>query len=258
MGKKSAYRFVVEINGELRRILSIREGSNGDLLLTTHTNGTGHWDGKSVREIKESRECLHVSPSSPHSTVHGITVLRDGTTLHRHIVTDAVRNGFFQTLYTRTVIDPSGLPILSTPAKGELIHFPAYKPAKCTMHYAVWFGAPDAQEPPLEGPYSHYFRRFAAFSILIPTCFSPKPSGAFGLITTFSTTTPEKQTAEQAALNQHVGPSIGSHPLAVPGFAIRDFNWLLHHPPGFCGPLPREAPWTPFERPSDFYRTPIG
>src|SRR5215203_3847976 len=98
--QKPQTRFVIEIDGKLKRLLSIREASTGDLLITTHLAGLHNFE-RGNRRIKESRHSLHVSPASEGNTVHGIVVHEDGSRLDRHLVTNAVRDGRFQPIYVR-------------------------------------------------------------------------------------------------------------------------------------------------------------
>lgn len=256
--RKPQTRYVVEIDGQLRRLLSTRERASGDIFVTTHIGGLLRIQkGGGTKSIKESRHSIHVSPRSDTSTVHGVTELEDGTRIERHLSTTAVRDGRVQPIYARSVINPAELPILQLPAKGTVVKLPTYDLRFWTMYYAFWFSRREIGEiNPMDGPFSFAIRAYRKFKLYIPICFVPIPSQPTAKLIEYATTTAEMRPAEHAALGNRVGPAEGAPPIAVPGYVIRDFNRLTDMPFGEVGLGPDAPPLRPPQIPR-FYALPV-
>lgn len=254
-GKKTSMRFVVEIDGQLRRLFSIQDKGNKGLNITTHIAGLANFEG-GMQRIKESRFSVHVSPNSPANTFHSTTVLEDRTRVERYLATTAIRSGRFQPLYARSVIRPSSLPTLELPVKGPVIKLRTFNPEKFTMIYALWVSRPatgisfDA-----DLPFDIERHVFEEFEVFIPYCFNRQPSPPHGNLVEYATTTEQKRSFEHAALGNRVGPSEGAPSTAVIGYIVRDFNRLAKMPYGVQGLERDPGPLVP--QFANFLRNPV-
>ena len=174
---------MVEIDGKFRKILSISKRSDGGLLIATHLEKL--YDASSAplvakeNLITEYRHSVHLSDTSALNTVHGVLTRGDGSQLHKHMLTSAIRDGRFQPIYTRSLIHPSTLPELTLRAKEEVIQLPTYNPELCTMHYALWFSSPEAwrglEEVAVAACPGVWFRS-RLFVVFMPFCYTRGPS----------------------------------------------------------------------------------
>lgn len=243
-------RLVLEYDGKLKRILSVRETSKGELLITTHVNGLLEPDIAS-KLIVECRHLIHNSKDSDENNVHTVVAHEDRTQTHRYIQTKAVALGQFQPLYVRSVIHPKHLIDITT-EKTSVQAIDSYNPERCTMHYALWFSSRQAAESmPSKVPYTLYRLDYRYYTLFIAACFTASPSRDTSQIMEYVTTTAERCSPEHLALGNHVGPSEGAPALATPWVIIRDFNHIIGCPPraGLGADLPL-APQLPGFLPS--------
>ncbi len=252
--QKPSSRFVVQIDGALRRILSIREGSTGDLIVTIHANDMMN-QGK---RIKDSRYSVHASDRGDTSTIHSVTVHDDGSREDRYLSTTALRDGRFQPICTRSSFDPRALPELVLPARGAVVTLPPYHPGICTMYFALWVCSPEIGDTHTPfGPYSLVYWKSRRFTLFIPFCFTASPSGRQIKFVDYVTTTEGKRSAEHLAFGNRVGPAEGQTPPSTPGTIINEFNKVIAMPFGLLGLEPDEerslGPKTP-----NFSGMPIG
>src|SRR5579884_1788932 len=200
MSHKHQTRLVIPYCGELKRIISTRERSDGGINITTHLHRLFSTSEADPKLITESRFSVQVSSrdANGNNTVHGTTKYGDGTKFDTHLSTSAIREGKCQLITTRSVVHLRELATLAVPAKPSVVELPTYDPDRCTMCYQVWFCSPGVGTDPelINGPYSYVFRRYQRFTLFIPYCYFPTPSEYFGTTIDCITTTLEKRSEE--------------------------------------------------------------
>ena len=219
MSKKSQIRLVVPHGGQLNRLISIRERSNGGLNITCHvkkllTSGP--------RTIKESKVSIHVSPSSEFNTIYRTDELTDGTKAESHLVTAAVCQKRYQLVHTRSVAHPGAMEALVGTAKGQVVEFPPFDPNAWTMFYQLWVTSPELGAP--QGPYSMAAARFVEFCIIIPFCYVPRPTPPIITNSEMITTSEERIAEAERAAGMNPGPQRGVLAGSMAALAIWEFN----------------------------------
>jgi hypothetical protein len=244
MANKSKIRFVVEFEGQLRRVISIGEGSSDDLIVVTHSQGLLNIlrDGE-LKPIKEYRHAIHVSPQTDGNLIHRVTVHDDGTRQDTYLATNAIRDGRLQPVYVRVLPRLQVLPILELPAKGEVAKLPSFDPAGCTMYYTVWVSSREVGERfNIPSQFTIEKRLFRYFAILFAYCYAPKPSRDHGAIIEYVTESEERETAEHAEMGLRTGPAEGCIALSVPAVMVRNFNQIDAPRPMMAGFSPDNGP----------------
>jgi len=206
------------------RLVSIREKTNGALNITCHVNrllNSEHRDNPRPKEISESRFSIHLSPNSDSNTIHHTTAHMDGSETHNYLSTYAVKNGKYQPIIISSVAHPRSLNVLEK-AKGPVIDLPEYDPSRWTMFYQIWIAAPTLGKQP--GPFLQAEVKFKRFTLLVPFCFTPKPTPPRVTNTAYRTTTEEKMTAEQRAAGWEAGPAPGLESKAMVAKTVLEFN----------------------------------
>lgn len=236
MSQKPALRVVIEHGGELKRLFSVRERTNGDLNVTIHVNEfLAFQEDGSTKTMKECRYSIHVTPKDPSgNTIKGTTEYSDGTKQLRHLFTTAIAQGHVQPIFARSVIHPRFLRAFTGEGKGSLLPLPAvYDPERWTMYYALWLCSPEVgMTNPLDGPHPFLRWSFREFTIFAPFCFVPMPSGPHSKIWEAGTTTAEHRSNRHAELNCRVGPAEGATPRSAAGGSVWLFNGLIDRPYG--------------------------
>ena len=245
--RRSQRRCVVKFGDSFRRVLSIAENANGNLLISTHLDGL--FDvGQESKKISQYRHSLKVSRDSHSgvSSVHCVTNHANMNSVDRHLVTTAARKDRFQPIYIRSVIHPSVLPMLDSSACDNPIEFPLYSPDVCIMHYALWFTSPRGiKRFPDDLPFPVVKLHFREFALIIPICFSLGSTPFQGKVIEYITTSSERRNDEHRRLGNRVGPAEGADWPAAIGYMVRDFNRILSTPFGETGLRPDEGPLTP-------------
>src|SRR5437868_513063 len=181
MSQKFQYRLVVPLDRELKRIISIRERTDGGLNVTAHVSGLFNISANpDPKAIRESRYSIHVSPRSDSNTIHGTTEHADGSASHHYLSTTALRNGHCQPVFVRSVAQPEAMePLRRTDNKGPVITLPGYDPHIWTMLFQLWICPPQLVRQQIAAPYQKFRAQVGKFGLIIPFCYAPKPTPDF-------------------------------------------------------------------------------
>lgn len=231
MGKAKT-RILAEINGQDKRILSIREDGGGRLIINTHLYLLiATPDGKitGARNL-EHRHSVHTSAQSASKaiTIHKTTTRSDGTRYDRHMLTHAVRDGNFQPVEVRTVVGLEHAPRFKPRPGDRTIRLPAYNTATHTLHYGLWIcGASRAEDFPTPTACSVTVAKFRRFAIVVPYCFTPRPTQIAGACIDFHTSSRERLTPEEYEAGHREGLANGVASFQAEITLVRDFNRLI-------------------------------
>jgi hypothetical protein len=260
--RKAQVRFVAEIGGELKRLFSVRESPKGDLLITNHTAGLKEEFEGELATIVENRYAVHPSPNSKSGaiTVHKKIVFDNGCVEHNHLLTHAMRDGRFQPIYVRCVIDLSKDHHTLVPhPKDEIVTLASYDAADWILYYALWLSPLSVARRFPCGPYSlrlHWFRKFA---LLIPYCFIPLQSLSWGQVKDYTTSSAEFLPQEYVDKGFRAGIAQGALPPQAFRTVIHDFNSLISDvlSPSMSRIIPEQVQATSLEKPQFFSRPAI-
>lgn len=235
MGRKAYTRFVVEAGGALRRVFTVHQRKDGGLTITPETYEMYTYLPSGRTAIKEMKHSIHPSPKSltGANNVHLTTLLADGSKTEFSILTHAARDGNFQPIYARAMLDPRQLRPFTPHAKDTVVFLGRYDPTRVTMLYAIWFSATDAAESFRTNDSFHVVRaKYSKFSLIVPYAFTAQPSQQGGYSIMYMTMSEERLTAEERDLGFTAGIAPGTPPDQVFLHIMEDFNTLVEHRPG--------------------------
>ena len=221
-------RFVVDIQGQLKRLVSIREAANGRLIIKTTIEGThalrnGAWD-----TIENLKHTVHPSGRSETNAnlIHGTTVFSSGGTAETHLLTHAVRDDRLQPIYARRVLDLSDGEPPDIRAKDRVFSLGPYDPRKCVLLYQLWVTSRRAAfRFPMSIHYGLHTALFGDFAICLPYCFAPGASDAHGNFKTYGTSSEGRLSPEALAVGHIAGKlSEGAQPHKAIATIIADFK----------------------------------
>ncbi len=231
MGHKPLTRFVVDIGGELKRLLSVRQVKQGGIILRTYCGSFEPRNGR-LLEVKTAKHSIHPTDRSATGAtlVHMTTEYADKSTKEYYLLTHAVRDGCFQPIYSRTVIDPRLTDTLQPHPKDKMVHLGGYDPANTSMHYTIWLSAARAADDfPLHPAYSSAVCSFDRFSLSMVWGFTPVPSKEKGVMIHFMTTSEDRITERERRFGYTTGISPGAFPHEVAATAIYELNHVIDH-----------------------------
>lgn len=257
--RKPPTRFVVEIDGHFKRLFTVREVKQGTIILTTHSGSVEPRD-RSWIEVLNSKHTIHPSGSSASNAnmVHLTTNYADGTKRELHLLTHAARDGCFQPIYSRTVIDPRLTPDLVHHDKGKIVNLDSYNPATASMHYTIWLSSAEAADNfPLHPAYSTAVCSFSLFSLNVAWGFTSAPSKARGVLIHFMSASEERITEQERSLDYRIGITPGVEPLETVKCVIHELNHVIEGDARspLASPLVRQQ-WNPLSRPPSFTPAP--
>ena len=238
MPHKFQTRVVIPFEGELRRIVSFNERSDGGVDFTNHINGFIHLAEGTACRIWESRYSIPVSAKGESSTVHGTIEHSDGSKIERHISTNAIRDGGYQLILARSLDPPARLPRLGIPAKGPVVEVPSYDPAHWALFYQLWFCSREtAKAYPIEGPFGAVRRDYRLFSLFMPVCYAPVPTESVSTFVEIGMTVADKQAEIQRFGDGPTKPAQGITPQSLVAYVVWQFNKMITEPfrSGFIG-----------------------
>lgn len=103
--KKPAIRFVVEIGGALRKLITVREVRNGRLIVMTETGeACTSIDGVHAKLLR-TKHTIHPSERSATNAnlIHHTTTFEDGQKGEEHLLTHAIRDHRYQPIFFRQI-----------------------------------------------------------------------------------------------------------------------------------------------------------
>jgi hypothetical protein len=230
MARKPQTRFVVEIDGQLRRVFSVREVRDGRLIVTTGGEGTKLSLNGTLVEVLTMKHTIHVSEKSETNavTVHLTQEFVDGRRNDLFNLTHAVKNGNFQPIYSRLVGDPTRARILDRQPCDQIVSLGRYNPRAETLVLTIWLSATDVADAfPVDTHYSTVVHKFYRYGLIVAYGFAPTPSTPVGGFINFATTSKERLTETQRRLNYMAGLSEGSAPHETAKHAIFELNYVL-------------------------------
>ena len=235
MGYRPFTRFVIEAAGELKRVISVREVTDGRLIINTRVRimKTVHDGG--VKHLVSSKITVHPSSRSSvgENNIHTTEEFDDGSTRQRSLQTSAIRDGRFQMISTRTMPDPRLFPSLEPHNKDTLIRLPSFDPSINTLHYGIWVCASDCVDDFIPHPfYSAETRKFSRFGLILPFCFTYHTSTGAGHEFVTHTMRDETISEEQRGAGYTGGPSTGREARDIWLNITRAFNLLASIPTG--------------------------
>lgn len=234
---KSQTRFVFKADGSLKRLISIHEKDGGGLVITNHISGL--WNpAEGSKVVKNSRFSIHPSKQSDSgtNTIHCTDDYVDGSKFETHLVTQAIKNGRYQPILTKSVIRPNSLPSLNLPAQGKLITVPYFDPSVCTMHFSMWICSTEAVKMlTVEAPFQYITLEFKSFGFIFAFCYTYEPAQGLAQKISYVTTTEKMRTDEHRRLGNMVGPANGAQLAFFVDSMTREFNNLIKTPLGVNG-----------------------
>lgn len=229
--RKPLTRFVVEVGGELKRLFSVREVKAGAIILTTHSGSWEPRDGRLV-EILSTKHSIHPSGKSVTGAnmVHMTTEYADRTKREHYLLTHAVRDGCFQPIYSRIVVDPRITRTLEPHPKDRIIVLDDFDPSKTSMVYSIWLSSAKAADDfPLNPAYSTAVCSFSRFSLNIAWGFTAHPSKSRSVAIQFLSTSEERITEKERALGYRTGITPGTLPHETAACVIHELNHVIEH-----------------------------
>lgn len=229
--RRPQVRFVVKVGGELRRLFSVREGSDGQLLIRTHNGGTDLIPGLTVSfPLKESRFTVHLSQKSPTGakTIHKTDIFEGGERRDNYILTHAIEKDRFEAIYSATMPDLRANTPLAPHANDVIIELPDYNPDKCTLVTSLWLSRAEHGQPfPLHHSYSVLTHKFKVYALHVAYGYALRRSRLTDHILHYFTTPEGRLTPELVAGGFPTGISNGSLYPDVIAKIVRDFDQML-------------------------------
>lgn len=224
---KRLTRFVVEIDGELKRLFSVREAKRGLLTINTDAHETISTNQGQTSEIRALKHSVHTSERSETGAnmVHMTQDYANGTTKEMHLLTHAVRDGTFAPIYQRLVADPRNRPTLVPHKNDVIVSIGRFDPSKATLIYGVWLSSVAGTHSfPADRAYSTVGHEFQHFGLSVAFGFTVEPSTTVGFFLHYGTTNPETITEVEQQLGYRTGIVDGEDPTELPPYIIHEMN----------------------------------
>jgi hypothetical protein len=264
LANKPETRFVVQIGDDLKRLFSVRQGTNGGLLINSHERGANARVRGRVATIREVKYTVHLSENSltRATTVHSTTVFWSGEEVHLHLLTHAIRDHRYQPIYVAAPRDPRITPTYTPAPRDKVINLGKYDPSQNELLYAVWLTSHQAGPTfPVAPFYSMESAIFGRFSIVVPYCFVPRPSSKLGFSVGYGSSSSEKMTAAAKAVGHRPGVGEGASQTETPRVIARDFQRLIgprNVNASWQEPAPNPVPAAAITPPLGFLPKPLG
>jgi hypothetical protein len=241
--RKPQVRFAVRQGGDLKRLFSVREGSRGALLITTHAAAADFIvDLRMTVPMTECRYRVHLSEHSETGavTVHKTQIYLTGHKRDNFILTHAIKNKLFQPIFSDTVCDMRTGQSLEQRPKDRIHELPAYNPDRGTLVTSLWLSGVDTNKPfPEHHSYNVLTHTFRMYALHLAYGYAIRRSRMADHIIDYVTTSEEFITPEQRAANYFVGIPRGAASRETQFHVIRDFDEMLTRRELTAGPALR-------------------
>lgn len=188
MPKKPKSRFVVNINGTLRELFSVREHEDGSLLLNSGTPKNWENSDGTLTEFKEQHYSIHKTKTRD-TTITQKTTLADGSHHSNVAYLHNTDNFFLWPVYSRRV--PLFLPatrVLKARTNDNVIELGTYNPECTNLLYSVWVARSNYKFDKLMiSDINYRVARFSEFLVFVLPVFLNVPAIDQGDVVGFST-----------------------------------------------------------------------
>ena len=230
MSRKPLTRFVVEIDGELKRLFSVREVSKGLLIVKTDApSSVATHEGK-VSPILTYKHTVHTSERSETGAnlIHMTQEFENGSTKQAHLLTHAVRDGTFAPIIQKLAPDPRNKPSLVPHKKDIIVSLGTFDPGAATLIYGIWLSSADAAPSfPRDTAYSSIVCPFRLFSLSVAYGFVAEPSTVIGTTLLYSTSSAERLTEIERRFGYRTGITPGATAEELPDYIVHEMNAVL-------------------------------
>ena len=188
MPSHSKFRCVITVDGHPRRLFSVAERRDGDLMITLMAAPYYREAGNPiVREnlVESQKYSVHMSSRSEYSinALHHTLRTTDVVNHPEHHFTEAIKQyQQFALLYAARLADPRENHYIPGPGERETLNLGEYDPEKGTLHYAVFVAASGREFDSAVPSGMHVAQKtFREFKILILWEVTAIPSCQYGV-----------------------------------------------------------------------------
>lgn len=228
MAKKPVVRFAVETGGVLRKLISIREVSNGRLIVNTDTGqNCTNFNGAHAR-LLSTKHTIHPSERSATNAnqIHHTTIFEDGRKGEDHLLTHAIRDHRYQPLYFRRI--GATLGTLKENDRDCVYNLGPYDPKNYTLLISLFVTSPQgAFSFPMSLQYGVRTALFTRFSLIVAYSFVRRPTCRTTAIRSYSSVSPGMLTDAQLALRNKDGITAGGPAKNVRNDILYEFEQVL-------------------------------
>lgn len=232
--QKLQTRFVVEVGGLQRKLLSVSEDTTGRLIVRTHAEGTLTYHGDRIVSILRSKHSIHATGQSETQAcdIHQTTEFASGTISDQHLLTHAVRDHKLQPIYARQVLDLTDKAVLEPSEKNTIVNMGSFDPTRWILLYALWVTSPEgASSFPRDAKFQVCTKVFKRFALCVPFCFAHGVSGSTGKFSQYVTFKEEHLPPEAAALGHYSHVAGGARTDRARDVILQDFERLIFSEP---------------------------
>ena len=221
---KAQTRFIAEVDGTSRVLVSVAENSSGDIHITPSRAEYSFYEDRQFIPTAHQVYTVHRSANWAGNSIHN-KVLTNGEPGSResHLHTLAVSRGLLQPLYVHTFRNLRDATIRgSVRSKDAIISIGNYEPEAFTLHLLLFLTAPHVSINGLQpgNIYSQYLIKFREFNLIAAISYSTLGAIPEGFIRHFSSTYP---TIDGVRTGEPLPPSPGLLPDEAKEFAEQIF-----------------------------------